>query len=120
MNSANAEAHAAGRIETAKQNQEVVKAETKQASVKAQIEIEIAEREATRIQKEREGISLGELVVEENRAKGVRVAAQAEASAECVPRMYAADPPNVRVPLSGALGIRDVHAHRRPCRKRRL
>lgn len=80
VNTANAEAAAAGRIETAKQDQEVVRATTQQHSVEAEIRIQIAEREALRVQKEREGISLGELVVEENRAKGVRVKADAEAS----------------------------------------
>ena len=78
VNTANAEAEAASRIERAKQQQKVVRAETEQRAVEAEVELIVADREVEREKKLRDGKSAAELMAQRNRAEGIRVLAQAE------------------------------------------
>lgn len=79
VNAANELAKAAGLIEAARQKQEVVKAQTEQAAIKKQVEVQVAEEEAKRVQQEKEGESLADLVEKTNRAKAIKINADAEA-----------------------------------------
>jgi len=79
VNSAVAEAEAAAQIESAKQKQAVVRAETTQRAVEAEVELQIADKEVEREKKLREGKSAAELLAQKNRAEGIRVLAEAEA-----------------------------------------
>merc|ERR1712110_1011007 len=80
VNEAKAAAEAAYVIEKAVQDQQVVKETTRQEVERSQVLVEVAEREALRIQKEKEGESLAVLIQERNRAEAVRVTAEADAS----------------------------------------
>lgn len=79
VNAANELAKAAGLIEKAKQDQEVVKARTQQEAIRMQVQVEVAQREAERIQQEKEGESLAELLEKTNKAKAIKIEAEAEA-----------------------------------------
>jgi len=79
VNKARAEAEAAGKIETAKQQQNIVREEEQQKVVEAQVHLEITDRQVERTKKEAEGASLAELMAEKNRAEAIRVNAQAKA-----------------------------------------
>merc|ERR1712110_657111 len=74
------EAKAAYVIEKAVQDQQVVKETTRQEVERAQVLVEVADREAMRVQKEKEGESKAVLIEETNRATAVRVTAEADAS----------------------------------------
>merc|ERR1712110_299040 len=71
------EAKAAYVIEKAVQDQQVVKETTRQEVERAQVLVEVADREAMRVQKEKEGESKAVLIEETNRATAVRVTAEA-------------------------------------------
>jgi len=79
VNQANAEAKAAGPIESAKQQQAVVREETRQVQVREQINLDIADQLVAREQKEKEGTALAAMLAEKHKAEGIRVIANAEA-----------------------------------------
>lgn len=79
VNKAQAEAAAAGQIEKAIQDQKVVEEKAKQRAIEKHVQVEIASKEALRVQAEKEGISLADLAEQTNRAKAVQIHASAEA-----------------------------------------
>jgi len=79
VNKARAEAEAAGKIETAKQQQNIVREKEQQRVVEAQVHLEITDRQVERTKKEAEGTSLADLMSERNKAEAVRVKAQGDA-----------------------------------------
>lgn len=74
-----AEAEAATRIETAKQDQAVVRERTQQKLIEAEIELNIAAAVIEKAQKEKEGEAKGKLLAQKNEAEGVLLMAKAEA-----------------------------------------
>ena len=59
--------------------QAVIKEKTQQKVVEAQVRLEITDREVERQKKEHEGMSLAQLMAQNNQSEAVRIAAQAEA-----------------------------------------
>eukprot|EP00949_MAST-11_sp_MAST-11-sp1_P002362 g2362.t1 len=80
VNRARAQAENAGDIEQAKQDQMIVRERTQQDVVKAQVKLEVADKEVQRVKVEREGNSMAELLAEKNRAEAVRVKAEADSA----------------------------------------
>lgn len=79
VNEKNQQAEAATRIERAKQDQVVVRETTQQENERAIIRLQIADNEVARVQKEKEGESLADLMEQKNRAEAIRVMADANA-----------------------------------------
>merc|ERR1712100_382766 len=79
VNEATAKAEAAIRIETAIQNQKVVKQQTMQKVEEAEVMLPVTEREMERAKAEAEGASGAKLIEQKNNAESRRVAAEAEA-----------------------------------------
>lgn len=76
------QARAASLVERATQEQRVTRERTQQQVEEAQVLLQVAEQHALQAQAEAKGTSLSELVVKQNEAEGVRVAARAEAEAQ--------------------------------------
>ena len=79
VNEATARAEAAIRIETAIQNQKVVKQQTMQKVEEAEVMLQVTEREMARAKAEAEGASGAKLIEQKNDSESRRVAAEAEA-----------------------------------------
>mmetsp|Transcript_16511 Transcript_16511/g.26710 ORF Transcript_16511/g.26710 Transcript_16511/m.26710 type:complete len:456 (+) Transcript_16511:84-1451(+) len=79
VNQAQAEASSAGPIEEARQQQSIVREQTRQLQVEESIKLEIADQIVERTKKEREGESLARLLEQQNQAKSITVIANAEA-----------------------------------------
>ena len=79
INQAQAEARLASDIATARQNQEVVREQTKQKLEKEQVMIQVTSKEVQRKQIDAEGVSASVLMRQTNEAKGVKVSAEAQA-----------------------------------------
>ncbi|KAG5181097.1 hypothetical protein JKP88DRAFT_349251 [Tribonema minus] len=79
INTSQAKAEAARNIEAARQQQQVVKEQAMQRVIEAKTLLEYEDNEALRLQKKAEGESLAQLMADDNKAKGVRIKAAAEA-----------------------------------------
>lgn len=79
MNEATAKAEAALKIETAKQEQEVIKQKTMQKVEEATVMLQVTEREVERMKAQAEGESGARLLTQRNEAESMKVDAEAKA-----------------------------------------